>query len=75
MRFFYKSKNTNEPIEETLVVIDLDTPFSGRSNLDAIAECEENARAYFSGDSFTEVPDSQMTCEFVYHLGATVYYR
>ena len=74
MRFFYKSKNTNEPIEETLVVIDLDTPFSGRSNLDAIAECEEKARAYFSGDSFTEVPDSQMTCEFVYHLGATVYY-
>lgn len=74
MRFFYKSKNTNEPINETLVVINLDTPFSERSNLDAIAECEEKARAYFSGDSFTEVPDYYMTCEFVYHLGATVYF-
>ena len=74
MSFFYKSKDTNEPISATQVTINLDTPFSGRSNLDAIAECEAKAREYFSGDSFTEVPDSEMTCEFVYHLGATVYY-
>ena len=74
MSFFYKSKDTNEPISATQVTINLDTPFSGRSNLDAIAECEAKAREYFSGDSFTEVPDAEMTCEFVYHLGATVYY-
>lgn len=74
MSFFYKSKDTSEPITETQVTINLDTSFSGRSNLDAIAECEEKAREYFSGDGFTEIPDSEITCEFVYHLGATVYY-
>lgn len=75
MSFFYKSKDTNEPITETRVIINLNnTSVSERSNLDAIARCKEKAREYFSGDSFSGIPDSEITCEFVYHLGATVCY-